>query len=115
MCYEQQTWPDGRHLSGEFSQQCQMPVAGLSCYFCSLGHNSSLRQDLKPGELDEMMVMCNKSDLKPHCPLCLRKFAWMEWDQIYFLSLSRGKHVFYQFLIVVFVALVPFSNMALLK
>lgn len=67
MCYEQQKWPDGRHLSGEFSQRCQMPVAGLSCYFCSLGHSNSFRQDLKPGELDERLIMCNKWNLNQHC------------------------------------------------
>lgn len=52
MCYEQQTCPDGRHrlVSLEKSlTSARCLLQGLSCYFCSLGHSSSL--DLKSGEL----------------------------------------------------------------
>ena len=66
MCGEQQTRPDGRHrvISLEkSSQQRQMPVAALSCYFCSLGQNNSWARP-ESWRAQCRWIVCSKSHIK---------------------------------------------------
>lgn len=80
MCGEQQTRPDGRHrvISLEkSSQQRQMPVAALSCYFCSLGQNNSWARP-ESWRAQCRWIMCSKSHIKQQSrcigPICSSLF-----------------------------------------
>jgi len=78
ICYEQQTCPDGSssQLSWEISQQCHMPVAGLTCYFYSVGHNNS--SQARP-ETRGAAAGLTTTSLK-----LIRTWTWTKSNKIYF-------------------------------